>query len=161
MHDSGRMREAPDMACWPVNLDLGFRGIDQEMYMPSPETMREVMCRYREGVQANDVEGVIALFSDDVSVEDPVGGPAGTHVVGREAVSSFFRKGFAQSRPSLEPAGPIVTTATNEAAMPFTLQIDFGGRRNEIDVVDVMRFDEAGRITALRAFWNAAEARPA
>jgi steroid delta-isomerase len=129
--------------------------------MPSPEEMRTTMLRYLELVDGGDVDGVLALFSENVRVEDPVGGPPGTRVEGLEAVSVFFRKGFARSRPAPTRTGPIVTTAADEAAMPFTLQLDFGGRRNEIDVVDVMRFDDEGRITSLRAFWNASEARPA
>ena len=128
--------------------------------MPSPTIMRATMRRYIELVGKNDVDGVLALFTEDVSVEDPVGGPPGTHVVGLEAVSAFFRRGFARSRPIATPAGPIVTTDRNQAAMPFTLRLDLGGRTHEIDVIDVMTFDEDGRIQSLRAYWNANEARP-
>jgi steroid delta-isomerase len=128
--------------------------------MPTPEVMRATMKRYLDRVRANDVEGVLALFAPDVSVEDPVGGPVGTRVVGLEAVSAFFRKGFEHSRPAPSPAGPIVTTGGHEGAMPFTLRLVLGGRTHELDVIDVMTFDDDGRITALRAFWNPREARP-
>lgn len=128
--------------------------------MPSPESMRATMKRYLECVARNDVDGVLALFADDVSVEDPVGGPPGTRVVGLEAVSVFFRKGFARSQPSPTIVGPIVTTSGHEAAMQFKLRLELGGKAHEIDVIDVMTFDEAGLIKSLRAFWNASEARP-
>ena len=128
--------------------------------MPTPEAMRTTLRRYLELVAAGDVEGVLALFSDSVSVEDPVGGPPGTHVVGIEAVAEFFRKGFARSRPAPELAGPIVTTAGDEAAMHFILRLELRGRPHELDVIDVMTFDADGRIAALRAFWNFEEARP-
>lgn len=129
--------------------------------MPTPAEMRATMERYLERVAARDVDGVLALFAEDVSVEDPVGGPPGTHVVGRERVDGFFRKGFARSRPTPRPTGPIRTTAADQAAMPFVLELDLGGARCEIDVIDVMRFDAEGRILELRAFWDARDARPA
>ena len=129
--------------------------------MPTPDEMRAVMQRYLERVARQDVDGVLALFTDSISVEDPVGGPPGTRVVGREAVGRFFRKGFARTRPSPRLTGPIRATGGDEAAMPFVLRLDLGGRRLEIDVIDVMAFEPDGRIRSLRAFWNLSEARPA
>ena len=54
-----------------------------------------------------------------------------------------------------------MTTAGDEAAMAFTLFLDINGKATEIDVIDVMRFDEEHRIVSLRAFWNFREARQA
>jgi steroid delta-isomerase len=127
--------------------------------MPTAEQMRDTMQQYLERVAQGDVDGVLALFSDDVSVEDPVGGAPGTHLVGREAVGAFFRKGFARSRPAPRLQGPIRTTAGNEAAMSFVLGLALGDDLLEFDVIDVMRFDEEGKVATLRAFWNPAEGR--
>jgi steroid delta-isomerase len=122
--------------------------------------MRATMQRYLECIDQGDVDAVLGLFSESISVEDPVGGPAGTHAVGHEAVEAFFRKGFARSRPSPTLTGPIRITAGNEAAMPFVLRLELRGKPHEVDVIDVMTFDEAGRISKLRAFWHADEIRP-
>jgi len=127
--------------------------------MPTADEMRTTLRRYLDCVASNDVDGVLALFTDDVSVEDPVGGPPGTHVVGREAVDRFFRKGFARSRPSPRPTGPIRTTPGNEAAIPFVLRLELAGQPREIDVIDVVRFADDGRIRSLRAFWRLDDAR--
>ena len=129
--------------------------------MPKAEEMRARMVRYLEAVAAQDVAAVIALCADSISVEDPVGGPPGTHVVGREEVRQFFETGFASSHPRPRREGPIVTTAGDEAAMAFTLFLDINGEAREIDVIDVMRFDEEHRIVSLRAFWNFREVRQA
>jgi len=129
--------------------------------MPKAEEMRAQMIRYLEAVAAQDVDAVIALCGDTVSVEDPVGGPPGTHVVGREEVRLFFEAGFASSRPCPRREGPIVTTAGDEAAMAFTLFLEINGEATEIDVIDVMRFDEEHRIVSLRALWNFREVRKA
>ena len=128
--------------------------------MPTPEEMRATMSRYLELVEAGDVDGVLALFSNDISVEDPVGGPPGTHMVGQDDVGAFFRKGFERSRPRPRATGPIRTTGGLEAAMPFVLQLELRTGPVEIDVIDVMTFDDAGKVTSLRAFWNANEMRP-
>ena len=129
--------------------------------MPTPAEMRATIGRYLDCVGRQDVDGVIALMSDDVSIEDPVGGPPGTHVVGRDSVERFFRAGFAASRPRPRSPGPVCTTAIDQAAFAFVLELDLHGVRSELDVIDVMRFDGAGRIRELRAFWNLHEARRA
>ncbi len=121
--------------------------------------IRETMSRYLQLVAAGDVDAIVDMMSDDVSVEDPVGGGATTRAVGRENVRAFFRKGFAYSRPRPTTTGPIVTTADGQAAMPFRLRLTLGEREVEIDVIDVVSFDDAGKIRSLRAFWNAAEMR--
>jgi steroid Delta-isomerase len=123
------------------------------------QAMRRTMERYLELVAAGDVDAIVEMMSDDISVEDPVGGPPATHVVGREAVRAFFAAGFTRARPLPTPTGPVRTTAGREAAMPFLLTLTLRGRPVEVDVIDVMKFDEGGRIVSLRAFWNAAEIR--
>ncbi|MCH2188179.1 nuclear transport factor 2 family protein [Myxococcota bacterium] len=123
--------------------------------------MQTILERYLERVRELDVNGVLALMSEDVSVEDPVGGPPGTHVTGRANVHVFFTKGFAGSRPYPRQTGPICTTEGNEAAVPFLLELDLFGKRSELDVIDFIRFNPAGQIQSLRAFWNIRLARPA
>ena len=83
--------------------------------MPSPEQMKATMRRYLECVARSDLDGVLSLCADSISVEDPVGGGPGTHVVGRDEVAAFFGRGFERSRPRPTPTGPICTTASNEA----------------------------------------------
>ena len=134
---------------------IGSKGTE----MPEAAEMRNRMKRYLEAVAAQDVEAVTALFADSVSMEDPVGGPPGTHVVGLENVKAFLRQGFADSGPRPRPQGPVVTTAGDEAAMSFTLALEIRGKAMDIDVIDVMKFDDDHQITSLRAFWNFREAR--
>ena len=127
--------------------------------MPTAEEMRETLVLYLRRVAEHDAEAVLALFADEISVEDPVGGPPGTHVQGREAVGEFFRKGFSRTRPVPTLTGPIRTPHGTEAAMAFTLRLELGGQSREIDVIDVVSFDATGKITRLRAFWNPDEIR--
>ena len=121
--------------------------------------MQIILDRYLEAVRQLDADDATALMAENVSVEDPVGGPPGTHVIGRDAVRSFFRKGFERSRPCPRRTGPIRTTLGQEAAMPFLLELDLNGVRSELDVIDVVTFNEAGEIESLRAFWDLRSAR--
>jgi steroid delta-isomerase len=127
--------------------------------MPTAAEMRETLGLYLAHVAERNVDAVLDLFAEEVSVEDPVGGAAGTHIEGREAVGAFFREGFARSKPFPSLTGPIRTTLGNQAAMPFTLRLELGGRLHEVDVIDVVAFDTRGKITRLRAFWNPDEIR--
>lgn len=124
------------------------------------DEMRRTVMHYLHAVGAGDIDAVLALMSEDVAVEDPVGGPPATQVVGHEQVRRFFGRGFERARPRPHAIGPVCTTAGREAAVSFRLALTLDDRDLEIDVVDVIRFDAAGRIASLRAFWNAAEMRP-
>ena len=128
--------------------------------MPTAFAMRNALTRYLRHVAAHDVEAVLALFADKISVEDPVGGGTETQLEGREAVAAFFRKGFSHTMPVPTLTGPIRTTQGDEAAMSFTLRLELGGRAHEIDVIDVVTFDANCKILRLRAFWNPDEIRP-
>jgi len=120
---------------------------------PSADQIRESMRRYVEAMCNDDVDTIMSLYADDASVEDPVGTPVRS---GREALRAFY----AAAVPSLrvEITGPIRVAGT-ECAMPMIAEITTGGTTRYIDVVDVMKLDDAGRILSMRAFWNPAEMR--
>jgi ketosteroid isomerase-like protein len=51
--------------------------------------------------------------------------------------------------------------AGREAAVPMRARIAQGGKILELDVIDVVKVDEQGRIERLRAFFDLSGARPA
>lgn len=126
--------------------------------MPDAEQIRVTVQRYAEVFSAGDQEGYLALFADDATLEDPVGGDVHR---GKDAIRSFFEATRAMT-PSIELAltGP-VRVAGQEAAFPGEARPTIGGDTMVIPVVDTLRFDEEGRITQLRAFWDFADLRPA
>ena len=122
--------------------------------MPSPDEIRAVMNRYVELMCASDADGIVDLFADGATAEDPVGGAL---IEGKEALRGFY----AATSPSLqvELSGPICV-AGNECAMPMLAELTMNDQKSYIDVVDVMTFDDACKVTSMRAFWNPAEMRP-
>jgi len=122
---------------------------------PSPDHIREAMRTYAKAMCDDDVETVMSLYADEASVEDPVGAPP---ISGREALRRFYAAALPRLR--VEITGPI-RVAGSECAMPMVAEITTGEGKRYIDVIDVMKFDEAGRITSMRAYWNPAEMREA
>ena len=122
--------------------------------MPSPEEIRSVMERYAKLMCESDADGIAALYSDDCFVEDPVGG---NPIQGIEAVRGFY----AATSPNLqvEVSGPICV-AGNHCAMPMLAELTMNDQKSYIDVIDEFVFDDAGKITSMRAFWSPAELRP-
>ena len=123
--------------------------------MPSPDEIRAAIESYVKLLCAGDADGILSLYADHPSVEDPVGRDP---VVGRDAVRAFYAA--AAGRVRVQLTGPI-RVAGREAAFPMLAHVDFGERQVEMDVIDVMAFEDDGRIASMRAFWSPAEMRPA
>ena len=121
------------------------------------DTIRATVDRYTSCFSAGDKEAFLANFADDAWIEDPVGTP---RCEGKAAMGAFWdqTQGMADS-VELVRTGP-VRVAAGEAAFPMQARPSIGGTRFCIDIVDVMTFDDAGRITTMRAFWDPAEMRP-
>lgn len=121
--------------------------------MPTPADIRHAMELYIKYMCESDIDGIISLFADDAKVEDPVGG---TLIEGVENVRSFY----AGSAPMLqvEITGPI-RVAGAECAMPMLAELTLGEDKKYIDVIDVMKFDDAGKVVSMRAFWDPADMR--
>lgn len=118
--------------------------------MPSEAQMKEAMQAYINAFNAGDVAGVVALYADDATVEDPVGSDLHR---GRQAIETFY--GYAVgtgARLSLD--APIRASRSNFAAMAFTVSVTYEGQPSQFRVIDVMEFNEAGKFTSMRAFWG-------
>ncbi|MDT5083248.1 MAG: steroid Delta-isomerase, partial [Mycobacterium sp.] len=94
---------------------------------------------------------LVELYADDATVEDPVGGEV--HI-GRQAIHGFY-SGLA-SADGVERESELVTlrVAGNEAAFQFRLKVGAGEHRILIEPIDVMVFDENGKVAAMKAYWS-------
>ena len=126
--------------------------------MPTAEHMRATVEAYAAAHSAGDIDGIVEVFASDAVVADPVDQPA-HH--GREAIRAFFANTheFIDSM-ELRVTGPI-RAVDRFAAVPFQAVSVVGGSKVAVDIIDVMTFDDAGKITTMRAFWDPAEMRPA
>ena len=101
------------------------------------------------GVNDHDIAAVIDLYDDDAIVEDPVGTDP---KCGHEAIKAFYQQGF-QVKIQFQLTGSI-RCAGNSAAFPFLATIDPGENKMSMEIIEVLEFNEAGRIQLMRAYWG-------
>ena len=121
--------------------------------MPTPQEIRTIVNTYIEMMCASDIDGILSLYAPDATAEDPVGNEP---VRGVEALRAFY----AAVAPALqvELRGPICV-AGNQCAFPLLAQLTLGDAPQYLDATDVLSFNDDGKITSMRAFWNPAELR--
>ncbi len=125
--------------------------------MPDPDQIRATVQRYAEAFSANDKDGYLALFADDATLEDPVGGEVHR---GRDAIAGFYDATRSMTpQITLLVTGP-VRVAGQEAAFPGEARPLLGDAEMTVPVVDTIRVGEDGLITELRAYWDFADLRP-
>lgn len=118
--------------------------------MASEQQMKQAMQAYIDLYNQDDLEGVVGLYADDATVEDPVGTPVKS---GKAAIRDFYK--FAMTTGArLSLVAPIRGSHGNSAAMPFDVTLNYQGSRMVIRVIDVMTFDAAGKFTSMRAYWG-------
>jgi len=117
--------------------------------MPSYEHMLSVVNTYIDSFKQQDAGAIAALFAEDGSVEDPVGSP---RVEGKAAIHEFYQRAMGMGL-TLVLEGPVRSVA-DYATFPFSIHINTPKTRRRIDVIDLFRFNEAGKIIEMRAFWG-------
>jgi steroid Delta-isomerase len=110
-------------------------------------------------VQAHDRAGWLALMSDDVVIEDPIGksvtNPDGTGVRGKEAVGAFFDTNIAANQLSITCEETFPSSSPDEIAHILVLNSTFeGGVTSSVRGVFTYKVDDAGLITNMRGYWN-------
>ncbi|MGH3562944.1 MAG: nuclear transport factor 2 family protein [Mycobacterium sp.] len=115
------------------------------------QAITETVNRY-VGLLANgSIDDLVDLYAEDATLEDPVGGEV--HI-GRQSI-----RGFYSTLDKLERDSELVSlrVAGNEAAFQFRLTVTAGDSRMRIEPIDVMVFDEDGKVSAMKAYWSAAD----
>ncbi|MCF6800087.1 hypothetical protein P4689_24870 [Priestia megaterium] len=120
---------------------------------PTPEHMRKAMQSYIDMINKNYHEGTHNLFADNYTLEDPFGTKALT------ISNGFTEKDLEDEDVQFIPKkaeliSPISTSYGNQAAMAFKLWMDVRGQEITIDIIDVMTFDESGKIIEVVAHWG-------
>ncbi|NLU82122.1 nuclear transport factor 2 family protein [Rhodococcus sp. HNM0569] len=114
----------------------------------SRDAVRATVEAYVKAVASGTTDDVLALYADGAVVEDPVGSEPRTT---RESLREFY----AVLEP-LEQEGELLTLriAENTAAFHFRLVTKAGDQRIELSPIDIMEFDDDGKIVSMRAVWS-------
>jgi len=101
--------------------------------------------KYVEAFEKADMNLIREIYADDAIVEDPVG--TDLHV-GIDAVCAFY-EGALSSGAKLELTGN-PRCSGNAVAFPFQVKMPGMG----IEIIDVFEFNEAGKVTSMKAYWG-------
>src|SRR5699024_8676906 len=113
---------------------------------PSQETMKTAMQKYLDGFNQGNAETIISLFAENARIEDPVGGNS---IKGKQAITSFYRQGV-KVVERLELDAPIRGSHGKSAAMAFTIYMQQDGKDITIRAIDVMTFNDSGKIVDMK-----------
>jgi steroid delta-isomerase len=110
-------------------------------------------------VEAKDKQGWLALMTDDVVIEDPIGraftNPDGTGVTGKDGVSQWWENsvGLATIKITCEETFP--SSSPNEIAHILRLRFTFdNGSSSGVRGIFTYKVNDDGLLTNLRGYWN-------
>lgn len=118
--------------------------------MVEENTMRAAMQEYVDAFNRADLEGLVGLYADDATVDDPVGTPT---IEGKTAIEAFYR-GSLETGARLRLAAPIRASHAQSAAMAFDVELELDHKPTRIRVIDVMTFNKDGRFASMHAYWG-------
>jgi len=118
--------------------------------MVSDINMKKTLQAYIDAYNRNSLDELLALFSDDATVEDPYGTPT---KIGRNQITGFYKDAMATGA-KLHLSAPIRGSHGNAAAMAFDAIVNTPKGEIKASVIDVMTFDDAGKIKSMRAYFG-------
>jgi ketosteroid isomerase-like protein len=124
-------------------------------------TARELGIRSRAAVHARDRDAWLDLFADDALVQDPIGpspfDPEGKGHRGKEAIAAFYDTVIAPSEAiDFEIDQSYLCGGGDEVADVGIIRTTIAGGTHQavVHVVMTYRSNGAGKIAALRAYWE-------
>lgn len=116
----------------------------------SPEQIRSTADSYVSALEAGDLDAVMALFAEDATVEDPVGG--GTVHRGADEV-----RGFYATVTALKIDAEVLEARVcgNDLLFNFEITTHFDAENSAtINVWDLMTHNDEGKVSSMRAYWT-------
>ncbi|MBS9375490.1 nuclear transport factor 2 family protein [Rhodococcus sp. B50] len=117
------------------------------------QRIRATVHAYLDAVAAGVAADIAALYVEDATLEDPAGSEPR---VGKAAIAEFY-KGVEATENTTELLTLRISGST--AAFHFRVVTKAGGQTYEVEPIDVMTFDDEGRITSMRAVWAPGDMR--
>ena len=129
---------------------------DTEKELVMAQQYSDVADSYLRYLNEKNLDGILSLYADNGTVEDPVGSEV---VAGKTELRKFYSNAV-NTDLVLTRTGQ-VRVAGVEIAFPFQLRMKVDGVPMVTDIIDVFRFDDAGKIVSMRAFWGPFNYKPA
>ena len=122
----------------------------ENMITLTESTLKTAMQSYIDALNRKDIPGIIALFAEDGTVEDPVGS-----IIEKASVGLARLVGALPENASFTLDTPIRTSHDlSGAAFAMTVELILDGKPMKIQSIDVMQFDKQGKITEMKAYYG-------
>lgn len=119
--------------------------------MPSKEQMIATLNDVWAAVEAQDVDRMLGYMAEDAEVEDPVGGGVRK---GHAELREFFG-GMSDAFETVSVRQDKVYPCADQVALLWTISGRMtNGRDVTFDGIDVIKFNESGKIQALWGYWD-------
>lgn len=112
--------------------------------------IRDVVEQYVKLVGSGPTEDIVNLYTADAVVEDPVGTAPRQ---GHDAIREFYDV-LAKLDRETELQPDTLRVNGNHAAFMFSLTTRVGGHQFTLSPIDVMEFNDEGKIVHMRAYWS-------
>jgi steroid delta-isomerase len=126
--------------------------------MPTPEDIRQVFDQYISGLVRRDLDAVVAVFAPGAVLHDPVDGPMRQ---GIEAIRAYFAEGIDVMRACRLTSPVHISADCRHAAIAAHSEAEVDGGMTVFDTIDVMTFDEGGKISTMTTYWGPTNVRRA
>lgn len=112
------------------------------------QAITDTVKRYIALLADGSVDDLVGFYADDATLEDPVGGEV--HI-GTKAIHGFY-----SVLAGVERESELVSlrVSGNEAAFQFRLTVTAGENKMRVEPIEVMVFDDRGKVTAMKAYWS-------
>ncbi|OAB41055.1 nuclear transport factor 2 family protein [Paenibacillus antarcticus] len=117
--------------------------------LEQPE-IKQAMQQYIDHFNANDLESLLGLFSETASLEDPVGS---IPIEGTEPIRQFYSK-VVNGDTKIKLMTPICGSHSHSGAMAIEIETNAKGEKVVIQAIEIMSFDEFGKIMNLQVYWG-------
>ncbi|MFF2552281.1 nuclear transport factor 2 family protein [Nocardia sp. NPDC058058] len=111
--------------------------------------VRDVVEQYVKLVASGPTDDIVQLYAADAVVEDPVGSEPRK---GHESIREMYAALEHMQNKTTELLD--IKVAGKHAAVSFTLVGGFGDQRMTLSPIDIMEFDDEGKIVLMRAYWG-------
>lgn len=122
--------------------------------MPTSQQIAQVFQTYVDSMTNGDVDTIVSLYAPDAVVADPVGSPA---VKGHAAIREFYAAAAPQVDHMILDGNPRIHQNWGAAPMRCFPKSPEGFC---VEIVDVMTFNDEGKITSMTAYWGETNFRP-
>ena len=105
--------------------------------------------RYVDAYNARDLEGITSLYTEEATIEDPVGSDV---VTGTKSIESFWESAFLYDMV-LKIEGPMFVCG-NEAAVCLGVRIKTATKYEDLSIINVITYTEENKIMGVRSFYD-------